>query len=96
MPNLVCSHCRTDVPRGASVCTGCQAEVEYGSPGSLYVAALAAAAFVGFEASRVLPESMRLAGWGIVGVIAFAALCFAIEKACANRVVFKRIYRTRK
>ena len=30
MSFLNCPHCHTQIPYGASVCTGCQAEVHYG------------------------------------------------------------------
>lgn len=95
MNNLICSHCRTGVPRGATVCTGCQAEVEYGPEKGYFGAALLAAAFAGYQAHRVLPDSLSVGSW-IIGVLVFAGLSALIQKAFGNRVVFKRVYKTRR
>jgi hypothetical protein len=95
MNNLICSHCRTEVPRGATVCTGCQSEVEYGPEKGYFGAALLAAAFAGYQAHRHLPESMSVGSW-IVGVLVFVGLSALIQKAFGNRVVFKRVYKTRR
>jgi len=91
MNNHVCPHCRTEVPSGATVCTGCQAEVEYGPPKEAFMALLVIAAMLG--------------GWlgsatnSVVGWIVFAAVLVAGSvacfKVCANRVSFKRMYKTR-
>ncbi|MEI2606948.1 hypothetical protein V8O11_24710 [Erwinia aphidicola] len=34
---ITCSHCRSDIPRGANVCKGCRAEIKYGTPGLFMV-----------------------------------------------------------
>ncbi len=95
MNDLICSHCRTGVPRGATVCTGCQAEVAYGPENGYFGAALLAGAFAGYEAHRMLPESLSVGAW-IVGGLVFVGLSFLIQKVFGDRVVFKRIYKTRK
>lgn len=95
MNNLICTHCRTGVPRGATVCTGCQAEVEYGPEKSYFGAALLAAAFVGYQVHLHLPESLSVGGW-VVGVLVFAGLSVLIQKMFGDRVVFKRVYKTRR
>lgn len=95
MSNMTCTHCRTGVPRGVTVCTGCQAEVEYGPARGLFGAALLAAAFAGYQAHRHLPESMSVGGW-VTGAVVFVGLSLLIQKMFGGRVVFKRVYKTRR
>lgn len=94
MSNLICPHCRTQVPRGATVCTGCQAEVKYGPANGLFGAALLAAAVVGYKVGHMLPESMSFGGW-VAGLLVFGGLSAVIQKFYGDRVVFNRLYRTR-
>jgi hypothetical protein len=94
MSNLVCPHCRSQVPRGATVCTGCQAEVKYGPANGLFGAALLAGAFVGYKVGHALPDSMSFGGW-IAGLAVFGGLAALIRKFYSDRVVFNRVYRTR-
>lgn len=95
MNNLTCTHCRTGVPRGATVCTGCQAEVEYGPEKGFFGAALLVAGIAGYQAHQHLPESLSVGGW-IVGAVVFVALSVLIQKVFGERVVFKRVYKTRR
>lgn len=95
MSNLTCTHCRTGVPRGATVCTGCQAEVEYGPEKAFFGAALLVAAVAGYQVHRHLPESLSVVGW-IAGAVVFVGLSVLIQKMFGDRVVFKRVYKTRR
>ncbi|MGF6642057.1 hypothetical protein P3T17_000176 [Paraburkholderia sp. GAS82] len=92
MSDLICPHCKTTVPHGASVCTGCHAELEYGTPPFLLGAILLGAIILGLYVGN------GMNGGGLVGtvagVVAFAALFAWLNKAFRDRVVFKRIYRT--
>jgi hypothetical protein len=94
MNNLTCPHCHTDVPRGASVCTGCQAELKYGPSKTLVFFSLVLAAIAGVKVATALPPAMSIAGW-IVGITVFGALYMLVTKVYKDRVIFKRIYRTR-
>lgn len=94
MSVLICPHCRTQVPRGATVCTGCHAEVKYGPANGLYGAAFLAGAFAGFMVGHGLPESLSFVGW-VVGALVFGGLSYLVNKVWADRVVFHRVYRTR-
>jgi hypothetical protein len=93
MTNLVCPHCKTTVPHGARVCTGCQAEVHYGVPPALLGASLVVAIGLGFYVG------IGMDGGGLIGAIAgiaaFATLAACSHKALKNSVDFKRIYRTK-
>jgi len=93
MSNLICPHCRTQVPRGATVCTGCQAEVKYGPANGLFGGALLVAAFVGFKAGHLL-SGVPYSGWA-TGLVVFGGLSMLINKVYSDRVVFNRVYRTR-
>jgi len=92
MSSSICPHCHTSVPLGASVCTGCQAEVEYGTPSGATVLVLIIAGFVGYSAGH--------ASYSAVGWLIFAALAGGGMYACSNlfknRINFKRVYRTRR
>lgn len=94
MSELVCPHCRESVPRGATVCRGCQAEIEYGAPSALYFILLIASVFAGVKISGVVPASLSLLGWpaGITVLVGAGAL---LRRMFADRASFKRIYKTR-
>ncbi|MFL9882026.1 hypothetical protein PQR66_03260 [Paraburkholderia agricolaris] len=94
MSNLICPHCRTQVPRGATVCTGCQAEVKYGAANGFFGGALLVAAVVGIEVDKILPGALSVVGW-VTGLVVFGGLSVVIQKFYGDRVVFNRVYRTR-
>ncbi|WP_156521191.1 hypothetical protein [Halothiobacillus diazotrophicus] len=91
MENHVCPHCRTEVPQGANVCTGCQAEIEYGTPNAAFIAVFLAAALLGGWIGTNVNSTV---GWIAFAIILVGGLigCF---KLFTNRVSFKRIYKTR-
>ncbi|WP_025903372.1 zinc ribbon domain-containing protein [Tatumella sp. UCD-D_suzukii] len=35
---MICPHCKSEIPHGANVCRGCQAEIRYGTPGLFMLA----------------------------------------------------------
>lgn len=92
MDFLICPYCRIDdIPRGATVCRGCQAEIEYGMPPASLGVTFVAACIVGIWVSgRTAP----LVGW-----IAFGAVCvggiYGSVKLFRERIVFKRRFNTR-
>jgi membrane protein implicated in regulation of membrane protease activity len=93
MSDMTCPHCHSHVPRGALVCTGCKAEIEYGAPGRIMmVIALVAAVIAGFLLSQILPF---LPWWsvGLAGMIAFFGAAYLTGKYFGNRIVFYRHYR---
>lgn len=91
MENLICPHCRSEVPRGATVCRGCQAEIEYGSPKEAAVLVMILAGAAGLYLGNTI--------YSLVGWIAFVLLLiFGVKffrTAYKHRVVFKRVYRSR-
>jgi len=92
MNNLVCPHCRSDVPRGARVCTGCKAEVEYGaSPRATIQAALAAAVLAGLLFTQIPHVPWWVAVLAAVG--AFFGATYLYATYFADRIVFYRHYR---
>lgn len=102
MSELVCPHCRGTVPRGASVCRGCQAEIVYGEwpkylNGMLLIACVVLAATAGQLVAKIVPASLSLIVW-IVVIGTFFGSYFvavrAIHPRFRDRVKFKRIYRT--
>ncbi len=94
MSDLVCPHCHGEVPRGATVCRGCQAEIEYGSPPAAFLVIAIASAFLGFKTSGIVPESLHFLAW-VIGIGAFVVGCVLLNKMFGDRVIFKRNYRTR-
>ena len=89
--SIICPHCHTTSNHGVSVCVGCQAEVHYGASKEacvlVFVAALVCGAFVGSHLQAT-------AGWISGGVVLVAGM-WAISQLFRDRVVFKRVYRTR-
>lgn len=94
MSNLSCPHCRGNVPRGATVCRGCQAEIEYGVPPPAYLVVAIVSGIVGFKTSSIVPESLSFLGW-VVGIGAFIGGSLLMSKFFGDRVNFKRIYKTK-
>ena len=95
MDDLMCPHCHGNVSRGAFVCRGCQAEVEYGPPPAAYICMALLSAFLGFQLPRFLPDFLSFAGW-IAGIGIFIVGSAWIRNIFKDRVNFKRIYRTKK
>lgn len=91
MPNLICPHCHTEVPFGASVCTGCQAEVHYGNKFGLwhYVGLFFLALFVSGLAGSDSTIRTRLFLLVLVGGGYF------LWKNNEPKNTFKRQYKTR-
>lgn len=102
MSELVCPHCRGIVPRGASVCRGCQAEIVYGEwpkylNGMLFIVCIVLAATVGQIAAKIVPSNLYSIVWIVViGIFSgsYFASFRAIHPRFRDRVKFKRIYRT--
>ena len=80
-----CPHCHTDVPRGARVCTGCQAEVEYGPPSAAFGLLVLASAFFSYQVGQ------PVGWWLFLGMLVIGSV--SLTKLYAKRVVFKRGYR---
>ncbi|MGH8086007.1 MAG: hypothetical protein ACREPV_12145 [Lysobacter sp.] len=92
MNNVVaCPHCHGEVPFGAKVCRGCQAEVEYGTPPA---AALLVFLLAFFGAWYVGSSFGSAFGW-VALVVFLGGGIYLCQRAFKHRVSFKRIYRTR-
>lgn len=76
------------------MCRGCQAEIEYGTPGFAHLVVLAISAFLLFKVHGALPESISFIGW-IVGGAALVGGEILLSKMYKDRVNFKRVYKTR-
>lgn len=94
MSDLICPHCHGHVSRGASVCRGCQAEIEYGPPKWAYGACLVIAAIAGIKCYTLLPASVNWIG-AVVGIAVFFGAGHCANKLFIDRVNFQRIYKTR-
>lgn len=93
MSDLTCPHCRNNVPRGATVCSGCQAEVEYGTPQAMFVIVLIIAAVVGVKVG-IWFSSVSWLGWVAAAAVTVGGF-IACGKLFKDRVNFKRVYNTR-
>jgi uncharacterized membrane protein HdeD (DUF308 family) len=94
MSELVCPHCRGNVQHGATVCRGCQAEIEYGVPPVAFLILAVACVFLGYKITTVLPNSLSFLAW-VAGIGCFIGGCVFLVKTFGDRVEFKRIYRTK-
>lgn len=94
MSDLICPHCHGSVPRGAKVCRGCQAEIEYGAPPFAFLVVAIVSVVLGIKTSGVLPEGLSFLAW-IVGIGGFIAGSVILGRLFGSRVNFKRIYRTK-
>ncbi|MFV0662087.1 hypothetical protein [Denitromonas sp.] len=94
MSHLICPHCHGDVSRGAKVCRGCQAEIEYGAPPFAFLVVVAISAVLGFKTSETVSADLSFLGW-VIGAGSFVLGAILLTKLFGNRVNFKRIYRTK-
>ena len=94
MSDHICPHCHGQVPERATVCRGCQAEIEYGPPPIAFLVIAVISAVLGYQVGGWLPASMGFIAW-IVGVGGFIAGSFGVGQVFEDRVVFKRVYRTK-
>jgi len=106
--HIICTHCMTAVPHGATVCRGCKAEVEYGVSQGMCTVLSVASALLGLVVVGAL-DSIRerfstldnfspttgIALWGIAVIALYAGGRYLLRKWYKDRVVFNRIYRTR-
>jgi hypothetical protein len=90
MKELKCPHCHEIVPMGATVCKGCQAEIEYGTPLFIMLIIFLISVLLGVAASDLGNSYL---GWG-VGIVVLILLFVRSEKIFSDRVKFKRIYKT--
>jgi hypothetical protein len=83
-----CPMCMGRVPRGAIVCRGCKARIEYGIP------AWAATVALIFSVAFGLWSGALLAWWvGLVGSLVLFCLCsVGLQHLFRNRVVFRLRY----
>jgi hypothetical protein len=92
MTTLFCSHCRSDFPRGANVCTGCQAEAHYGVPRRIYyrvaIAAVAAGMLIGSNSQS------WVVGLAVTGVVLIGGIVWA-RRRYKSHVQFLRRPRTK-
>lgn len=89
---MTCPHCHTEVPYGATVCRGCQAEVDYVPPGSVYVGSIIGALIVAWMVSRSLPHVLSPIGC----VLAFVGVMYLTLRGIRKRYPrFMRRYRTK-
>jgi hypothetical protein len=102
MSHIICTHCMTAVPHGATVCRGCKAEIEYGVPDSTYGVLVLGSALLGLGVIIALAPMLERFSmflefvlWCIVFIALFARGLRIVEKRYKDRVVFTRIYRTR-
>lgn len=83
-----CPHCHTQVPDGASVCRGCQAELQYGPPPGLVGATIVIPILIGIFSDT--------GNFGFfLGIAVAAAGAIFLKRKMKDRVVFRRRYRTR-
>ena len=91
MNDMKCPFCHASVPHGATVCRGCQAEVEYGPPQAAIIGVLLLAAFAGWFIGS---STHAIAGWITLVILAVAGV-IGCAKIFKNRVNFKRLSTTR-
>jgi hypothetical protein len=101
MKKLICPHCHARVPNGATVCRGCKAEIEYGTPGGAQLVPWVLSAIATYLVLYVLHAWLHVSSiivFWIVGLAFFIGVLgwvgLVLEKRYANRVVFHRFYRT--
>lgn len=96
---VTCPHCMNEVPWGAHVCRGCQAEIEYGTPRVVTAFLGILCLIVGWYAAKVVrlyvtDHSTVL--WTVFAIVfgVLAAVCTRFcKRRYAGKTMFKRFYR---
>jgi hypothetical protein len=86
---MKCPHCHTLVPSGATVCTGCQAEVDYGVPRWLFWFNVFSAILIAAMASLLTTSQLMVV---CAGAVWYLGAHLASARAFRDRVVFLRRY----
>lgn len=82
--SITCKFCHTSISSGATVCTGCQAEVEYGADAKQAI-------YAGLAMGLLTSAPMDWSGMAfIVGFIIGCALLIYLQR---NRINIKRAYK---
>lgn len=89
---ITCSHCRSDIPRGANVCKGCRAEIKYGTPGLFMLLGLLLPVGAGLYTAKFLVTSLgfnETIAYVVWGAIALAGwyVAYKICHACFSDYV---------
>lgn len=85
---MICPMCMGYVPRGAVVCRGCKARIEYGSPDWASLLVLICSISFGIWSGTVLVWWIGLVG----GLVLFGLGSAGLERLFRNRVVFRLKY----
>lgn len=96
---VICPHCLNEVPWGAQVCWGCQAEVSYGTPQGVAIFFLIICVVAGWWGAKLVHTFITTNSavlWFVFGAI-FLAAGLASRKLCkrlySGKTVFRRFYR---
>ncbi|WP_460124291.1 hypothetical protein [Pseudomonas sp. S2_C03] len=96
---VTCPHCMNEVPWGAHVCRGCQAEVRYGTPQGVVVFFLILCVIAGWWGAKVVRTFVTTNPtllWIVFGIV-FLLCGLASRKICKRfydgKTVFRRFYR---
>lgn len=94
MEQMQCPHCMGAVPRGAKVCTGCGAEISYGTPKGAIALAILLPIFIATKAAAYAHAQWQIGLPVQIGtfVILLCAGLYLCRRVYAKRVNFKRRY----
>lgn len=95
---LSCPHClNSEVPRGAGVCTGCYAEVQYGPTSAskkiVLLGAIITAWFISSQLGAFIPKMDDFSLGVIIFFVVWVPARYLLAKKQANKVMFHRYYR---
>lgn len=63
---ITCPHCRSEIPDGASVCRGCNAEIKYGTPLFFIIFGIVAPFFFAAWISKLLGIGAGILEWIVI------------------------------
>lgn len=97
---IVCPHCHSEIPRGASVCRGCQAEIKYGRIGCMgEIISVLLSYFLLFPIEKLLFSSEFQGPDKVYYIIGSWLVCYLIAKYLfvarfyKHRISFVREYK---
>ncbi|CAM7676798.1 MULTISPECIES: hypothetical protein [Enterobacterales] len=88
---IECPHCKSEIPHGANVCRGCQAEISYGPSGFSYAITLIVPIVCGyFLAKKVDAELLKWVLFFVAAVPLWWLLGKYLLVRKADRINFER------
>lgn len=93
---ITCPHCRSKISHGASVCSGCRSEIQYGMPPIMRLVALLVPGGLAYYLDKLLfgsfdlGNTVQLTVWVVITAVGFFGLNYLFMKSYQDHIIFTR------